>query len=92
MTTWTNDPPPAPGFFWAKARFLGPEGKAEPVRVEISPHFGVSWEEFAKEQAARSEEQRVPVEWVFQVYVFGTDVPYAIGDIDAWGPAIPQPG
>jgi hypothetical protein len=89
METWSNGLPAQPGFYWAKARFLGPgDGSPEPVRVELNSLFGLSWEDFAREQALRAPEHRVPVEWVFQVYVFGSDAPYTLGDIDVWGPAI----
>ncbi len=89
MTVWSSAPPTEPGFYWASAPFLGTEGNtAEPVQVQLHPHFGIGWSEFVAERAAQRPEDRVPLEWAFEVRTIGSTVPYALGDFVSWGPRI----
>jgi hypothetical protein len=83
---WSTTPPTEPGFYWARALFLG-EG-AEPVRVALHPHFAIGWEEFVAERERQRPEDRVPLEWSFEVKTIGSDVPYALTDFEAWGPRV----
>jgi hypothetical protein len=89
MSGPANEPPTEPGYYWAKAHFLGSETESmEPVRVELNPRFGITWAEFVEDRAAREPSDRLPLEWVFQVHAFGSELPYVIGDIEEWGPRI----
>ena len=89
MSAWSSTPPTEPGLYWASAPFLGPEGNAaEPVRVQLNPHFGIGWDEFVAERATQRPEDRVPIEWVFEVRTLGSEVPYSLGDVVSWGPRL----
>ena len=91
MSAWSSTPPTEPGIYWARAPFLGETGE-EPVRVELHPHFGIGWEEFVAERAKQRPEDQVPLEWAFAVRTIGSDVPYALGDFEAWGGRIVEEG